>query len=143
MDATLRNACSVAMSSQNTLPRKVTLNGSECQTYNFNNLNTPFPIQDTFIESEAAYLEGAPQPVSISNGQLIGIDGLPLSVKGVNWFGFETAVTTVHGLWQGPTALSQDFQNVARRIKLLGFNTIRLPFSFQVPIFNVMYSLFR
>ena len=36
------------------------------------------------------------------------------------------------GLWQGPTALTQDFGTVAYRIQLLGFNAIRLPFSFQV-----------
>lgn len=74
----------------------------------------------------------AAQPISVQNGHIYGVDGMPLTIKGVNWFGFETAVTVVHGLWQGPTALTQDFQNVALRIKLLGFNTIRLPFSFQV-----------
>ena len=37
----------------------------------------------------------------------------------------------VAGLWQGPTALSQDFGTVLYRIQLLGFNAIRLPFSFQ------------
>ena len=33
---------------------------------------------------------------------------------------------------QGPTALSQDFGEVLYRIQLLGFNVIRVPFSFQV-----------
>ena len=32
---------------------------------------------------------------------------------------------------QGPTALTQDFEYVAWRMSLLGFNTVRLPFSFQ------------
>jgi hypothetical protein len=32
---------------------------------------------------------------------------------------------------QGPSALTQNFETVAYRIQLLGFNTIRLPFSFQ------------
>lgn len=31
---------------------------------------------------------------------------------------------------QGPTALTLDFVDVARRMKLLGFNGVRLPFSF-------------
>jgi hypothetical protein len=118
---------------QNTLPSKIRLNGSDCQVYNFNNLNTPVPLPESPI-IESVSVESAPQPLSTKKGKLIGVDGLPLSIKGVNWFGFETAVTVVHGLWQGPTALSQDFQNVAWRIKLLGFNTIRLPFSFQVCI---------
>lgn len=81
-------------------------------------------------EAEAA--TEATQPITVQNGHIYGVDGMPLTIKGVNWFGFETAVTVVHGLWQGPTALTQEFQNVALRIRLLGFNTIRLPFSFQV-----------
>ncbi len=40
----------------------------------------------------------------------------------------------VDGLWQGPTALTLDYVNVVRRIKLLGFNAVRLPFSMQVDI---------
>lgn len=36
------------------------------------------------------------------------------------------------GLWQGPSAITQNFDSVAWRIKLMGFNTIRIPFSFQV-----------
>ncbi len=71
-------------------------------------------------------------PLSVSNGQLLGTDGQPVTLKGVNWFGFETSNTLMDGLWQGPTALTQDFGTVAYRIQLLGFNAIRLPFSFQV-----------
>ena len=40
----------------------------------------------------------------------------------------------VDGLWQGPTALTLDYVNVVRRIKLLGFNAVRLPFSVQVTV---------
>ena len=47
-------------------------------------------------------------------------------------FGFETSTTFVDGLWQGPTALSEDFGTIAYRMQLLGFNTVRLPMSFQV-----------
>ncbi len=56
----------------------------------------------------------------------------PIKLHGVNWFGFETGATFVDGLYQGPTALTLDFITVLRRIKLLGFNTIRLPFSLKV-----------
>lgn len=56
----------------------------------------------------------------------------PIALKGVNWFGFETTATLVDGLWMGPTALTLDFITVLRRIKLLGFNTIRLPMSLKV-----------
>lgn len=37
----------------------------------------------------------------------------------------------VAGLWGDDTALTKDFGTVLYRIGLLGFNLIRLPFSFQ------------
>ena len=37
----------------------------------------------------------------------------------------------MHACMQGPTALTQGYAYVAWRMALLGFNTIRLPFSFQ------------
>ena len=71
-------------------------------------------------------------PISTANGIFYGTNGQATTLMGVNWFGFETSATMVAGLWQGPSALSQDFSTVLYRIQLLGFNTIRLPFSFQV-----------
>ena len=53
------------------------------------------------------------------------------SVQGVNWFGFETSATMVAGLWAGSSSLTQDFKTVVWRLKLLGFNAVRLPFSFR------------
>ena len=35
------------------------------------------------------------------NGQIIGLDGQPLTLWGINWFGFETGTTMVDGLWAG------------------------------------------
>lgn len=55
-----------------------------------------------------------------------------MALRGLNWFGFEIGATLPDGLWQGPTALTLDFITVLRRIKLLGFNTIRLPMSLKV-----------
>lgn len=53
-------------------------------------------------------------------------------LQGINWFGFETSSTMVAGLWAGSTSLTQDFKTIVWRIKLLGFNAVRLPFSFNV-----------
>ena len=53
------------------------------------------------------------------------------TMQGVNWFGFETSATMVAGLWAGSTSLTQDFKTVVWRFKLLGFNAVRLPFSFK------------
>ena len=61
-----------------------------------------------------------------------GANGETLTIKGVNWFGFETSSTMTDGLWQGPNAITQNFEAVVWRIKLMGFNTVRIPFSFQV-----------
>ena len=52
-------------------------------------------------------------------------------MQGVNWFGFETSATMVAGLWAGSSSLTQDFKTVVWRFKLLGFNAVRLPFSFK------------
>jgi aryl-phospho-beta-D-glucosidase BglC (GH1 family) len=56
----------------------------------------------------------------------------PMALRGLNWFGFETGATLPDGLWAGPTAMTLDFITILRRIKLLGFNTIRLPMSLKV-----------
>lgn len=53
-------------------------------------------------------------------------------LQGLNWFGFETSATMVAGLWAGSSSLTQDFKTVVWRMKLLGFNAVRLPFSFKV-----------
>ena len=53
--------------------------------------------------------ESATQPVSARNGQLYGVDGKALTIKGVNWFGFETSVTAVHGLWQVQSPCDSSF----------------------------------
>ena len=50
--------------------------------------------------AEPHLAEAAAQPVSARDGQLYGVDREALAIRGVNWFGFETSVTAVHGLWQ-------------------------------------------
>jgi aryl-phospho-beta-D-glucosidase BglC (GH1 family) len=55
---------------------------------------------------------------------------VPSNLKGFSWFGFNTGNTMVEGLW-GRTALSTDFATVVYRQQLLGFNAVRLPFSFK------------
>lgn len=50
-------------------------------------------------------------------------------------FGFNSPdQAMVQGLFLGPTALTQDFRTVVWRLKLLGFNAVRLPLSFQVTV---------
>ena len=44
------------------------------------------------------------------------------------------------GLWAGSTSLTADFATVIWRMQLLGFNTIRLPFSFQARPSSARFS---
>ena len=82
--------------------------------------------------SPAGKTEAALQPVSISGTQLIGVDGKPLSLKGLNYFGFETAGgSMVDGLWGSSDSMVLDFATIVQRQALLGFNAVRLPFSFK------------
>jgi aryl-phospho-beta-D-glucosidase BglC (GH1 family) len=56
--------------------------------------------------------------------------GRRVALHGLNWFGFNSGTTMVDGLWGGPGIIS-DFATVVQRQKLLGFNAVRLPFSFH------------
>lgn len=62
------------------------------------------------------------------------VSSISEAMQGVNWFGFETSATMVAGLWAGSSSLTQDFKTVVWRLKLLGFNAVRLPFSFRARI---------
>ncbi|CAL8461996.1 g1527 [Coccomyxa elongata] len=122
----------VNATSQDFYPRHVLLNGQACMLRIGLDLNVPIPT----VLPNGTLIENNEQPVSVTLGQFIAATGEPLAIKGINWFGFETGSTSVDGLWQGPNAITQNFDTVAWRIKLMGFNTIRLPFSFQV-LFNL------
>lgn len=75
--------------------------------------------------------EASLQAATTKDGVIYGVDGQPLQLHGVNWFGFETGSTFVDGLYAGTTQLTNDFATVVYRFQLLGFNAVRLPFSFQ------------
>ena len=75
--------------------------------------------------------ESGIQPVAVQGTTLTGVDGKPLTLKGINWFGFETpGGSMVDGLWQGDSSITLDFPTIVSRFQLLGFNAVRLPFSF-------------
>ena len=69
--------------------------------------------------------------LSTSDGQIMD-GGNQVAIWGVNWPGFETSDWSfLQGLWTQDN-LTNDLRTVAWRIQLLGFNTIRIPFSFKV-----------
>jgi endoglucanase len=61
-----------------------------------------------------------------SGNQILDANNQPVRIAGVNWFGFETANFTVHGLW------TRDYRDMMNQMKSLGYNTIRLPYSNQM-----------
>ena len=98
----------------------VSVNGSMCS------------YQEAPEEAGTAAIESGIQAVSIRDGKLSGTDGNPLKMKGINYFGFETlGGSMVDGLWISGTSLTGDFATIVYRLKLLGFNAVRLPFSFK------------
>lgn len=51
--------------------------------------------------------------------QLIGVDGNPVTLKCVNYFGFNNGQTMFDGLYAGSTDLSKDYGEVIYRIQVL------------------------
>lgn len=71
-----------------------------------------------------------PAYLSTDDGQLMR-NGAPLKIHGVAWYGFETSSAMVQSNWSGG-AMTGDFATIVRRMRLLGINAVRLPFSFAV-----------
>ena len=67
-----------------------------------------------------------------SGGLIYGPDGNTVTLHGLNWFGFDDGNTIVDGLWVGSDSSTLDVATILLRMKALGFNAIRLPFSFKV-----------
>ena len=51
-------------------------------------------------------------------------------LKGASWFGFETGVSVVHGLW------AVDYKSIVNFLADNDFNAIRLPFSLDLVLNN-------
>lgn len=162
-------------------PRSVFVNGGKCAIGFVPNITAPVPPLSA--ASPAANLSSfvATGYVTTSGNRIIDVDGNPITLRGANWFGFETQVRShiqwvspfitlvfafgrrcwscwgsvkcnalyrglalhqfepcllqanmVDGLYAGDSSLTLDFATVAHRIQLLGFNAIRIPFSFLV-----------
>ena len=48
-------------------------------------------------------------PVYESADGAMSMNGTPLQLKGVNWFGFQTTTGVFHGLWSQPASFFLDF----------------------------------
>ena len=105
-------------------PSSLAINGAPCNVASAaaRLVPPPPPRGDAHIEADG---------MTTRDGLIIGVDGNPIFLMGINWFGFDCGATMTDGLWGGRDAVAQDFANVVYRIKLLGFNSVRLPFSFR------------
>lgn len=106
----------------NVAPTAVSIAGKTCS---LNITKTPG------ADPENGAIESGSSPLTTSGGNIIGLDGNILSLMGINFFGFDDGNTMLDGLWAGSDQLTLDFATIVYRIKLLGFNAVRLPFSFQ------------
>lgn len=55
-------------------------------------------------------------------GGIVDAAGASVQLRGVNWFGAETANNVVHGLW------TRNWQDMITQMQGQGFNAVRLPF---------------
>jgi aryl-phospho-beta-D-glucosidase BglC (GH1 family) len=65
----------------------------------------------------------APDYFHTDGNQIVDVNGNPVKIAAVSWFGFETTNYVVDGLW------ARNYQDMMNQIKQLGFNTIRIPYS--------------
>lgn len=76
------------------------------------------------VESQ---LLSSPQDTSnflhTSGNQIVDANGHSVRIAGVNWFGFETGIYVVHGLW------ARNYKDMMNQMVTLGFNTIRIPYA--------------
>lgn len=64
-------------------------------------------------------------PLSTRNANIVDATGVPMLLRGVNWFGIETELHAPDGL------SNRDYKDMLAQIKNLGYNLIRLPYSVQ------------
>jgi aryl-phospho-beta-D-glucosidase BglC (GH1 family) len=66
---------------------------------------------------------GAADFFHTSGNQILDVNGNPVQINAVSWFGFETTTYVVDGLW------ARNYKDMMNQMVQLGFNTIRLPYS--------------
>jgi len=65
----------------------------------------------------------APDYFHTDGNQIVDVNGTPVRIAAVSWFGFETTTYVVDGLW------ARNYQDMMNQMVQLGFNTIRIPYS--------------
>ncbi len=84
-------------------------------------LASPSPSPTPFA-ARAASMETA-FPLHTHRGNIVDAAGRPVTLTGVNWFGFETSTFAPDGLY------TRNYISMLNQMVASGFNTIRLPYS--------------
>ncbi|BDA48323.1 hypothetical protein COCOBI_11-5840 [Coccomyxa sp. Obi] len=87
----------------------------------------PAPAPEQAVERPALALSTGPGP---KGPTLVDEQGNEVILKGLSVFGFNSVWTMIGNLTGGADAESRDLAHVIYRMKMLGFNAIRLPFTF-------------
>ncbi|GBF93230.1 glycoside hydrolase [Raphidocelis subcapitata] len=73
-----------------------------------------------------------PPPLSVAGNRVINAQtGKHVPIRGLNWFGFNVGMGMVDGLWVGGHEGATDFALIAYQLRLLGYNAVRLPFTWR------------
>eukprot|EP00879_Flechtneria_rotunda_P005895 GHRR01006201.1.p1 GENE.GHRR01006201.1~~GHRR01006201.1.p1 ORF type:complete len:485 (+),score=144.84 GHRR01006201.1:175-1629(+) len=73
-----------------------------------------------------------PPPLKMVGNRLVNaLNNKHVSIRGINWFGFNVGMGFVDGLWAGGTAAATDFALITYQLRLLGYNAVRLPFTWK------------
>src|SRR5688500_14101192 len=82
----------------------------------------PTALLKALFVTGALLASSASMAYSVSNGRIVDDQGNRITIKGVNWFGFETETRVAHGLW------ARNMGEMLDQMKSLGFNAVRVPF---------------
>ncbi len=81
----------------------------------------PAAEPDTDLKLPTSPPSSAKSGFSTGNNKLYK-NGQEITLRGVNWFGFETETYAPHGLW------SRNWKEMIAQMKQSGFNSVRIPF---------------
>ena len=104
---------------------------TNCNSTNITNTND---TNSTNNNTNQTNTNNSCQNVYSSQKGVLMINGQRFYLKGASWFGFETGVSTVHGLW------SVDYKFLIDFLASNGFNAVRLPFALDLVIKNPVPS---
>ena len=88
------------------------------------------PSVKSFTATYSAIIAPASDGLTTSNDKIIDTNNNEVILKGINWFGFNNS-DMLNGMWNYD-GLSGDFETTVLRLKALGFNAVRLPFTFAI-----------